>query len=100
MNDPIQYLLEARGWVPAKRLAMACGLKDDRAFRGSDSPLRGHVISSDKGYRHFRCATQDEIDHFCNRLRKHGLGEIIHARDVQRLRKQYGPIVQSELFPA
>jgi hypothetical protein len=95
VNAAEQYLLENDGWVPAKMLASIFGL-NERLLRGEDSPIRHCAISGDKGYRHIRCATEAEIDHYYSRLRKHAIEELRHARAVRIRRRAF---LQGDLFP-
>lgn len=97
MNAAEEYLLKNGGWVPARQLASICGL-NERLLRGEDSPIRRCAISGDRGYRHIRCATDMEIDHYHDRLRKHAIEELRHARDV-RIQQQTRNLAQGELFP-
>lgn len=83
---PADYLYHHGGWVPAKQLASVCQV-NERLLRGEDSPIRHCAISGDKGYRHIRTATAEEIEHYYKRLRKHGIEELRHARAIRRARE-------------
>ena len=80
------FLLEHRGGVNAAVLCERFGVKE-RALRGlnGEPGLIGvWAVRGDKGFRHVQHATMEERDRCCQRLRKHGLGEWVLARDIRR----------------
>jgi hypothetical protein len=94
------YLLTAQRWVPADELCAQFhvrerALRDDRARiagrNGANPAARAGLcsafaISSDQGYRHVRCATDEELDRFIQRLRSHARGELRRVALLRRAR--------------
>lgn len=82
-------LLECRDWIPAQQLVAEFGLKSERYLRASgDKPglCSAFAISSNKGFRHVRCCTQEEFAAFYETMRKHGIGELVRAGRLRRMR--------------
>ena len=94
MTDAAQieaYLLENRHWIPAPEICARFGVHE-RALRGlGDRPglCSAFAISGDKGLKHVRYATDAEFDHFSNRLRQHGIAELVRVRNLRRLRRSF-----------
>ena len=82
------FLLARQDWVSAAEICVEFGVAD-RALRATG---RRHglcsecAISGDKGFRHVRHATDEEFTKAYGRMRRHGLGELVHARKLLRKR--------------
>ena len=65
-------------------------VKDPRQFRRVGD-LQGlcsaFAISGDKGFKHVSLATTGEWLRFKHRLRRHGIGELVRVRDLDRRRR-------------
>ena len=79
------HLLAQVGWVSSADLERTFEI-NERDLRGDDGLLSGFAISGQQGYRHVRCATEEEFDRSINRLRSHANSEhrrvwkLLHAR--------------------
>ena len=94
-----QYLLTRPGWTSARFLSLRfhCPERKFRQARGKPGLLSEFAISSDKGYKHFTLATRREWTRYKYRLKKHAIGELMDARDMdkrrQSLRRGAPPVV-------
>ena len=82
------FLLQRQGWVPAVEICTEFGVQD-RALRATGTRpglCSDCAISGDKGFRHVLHATDEEFGHAYARMRRHGLGELVHARQLRRKR--------------
>ena len=72
-------------WIAGSDLAawLECS---PRALRGMDSPIRHCAISGQDGYKHVKNASESEFKHWANRIRAHAIAELVHIRDMRRLR--------------
>lgn len=93
MSIAERILFDANGWISAKSLSNLLGVKE-RDLRGSESPIRTFAISGDRGYRHVRNATEQEIEHFCARLTAHAGEELCRVKMILYTR---GNLNQSNL---
>lgn len=84
-HDIEAYLLEHRGWVPAHELCQKFGIRQRklRGLYGSPGLCSEFAISSDKGYRHVKYATDTEWERFAARMREHATGELKRRRRLQ-----------------
>lgn len=82
------YLLASRGWVGAAEICQVFGVNERalRADRARPGLCSGCAISGDRGFRHVACATDEEFSYAYGRMRRHALGEMVHARQLLRER--------------
>lgn len=83
------FLLRQTDWIPAATLVARYNLASERELRATgDKPglCSAFAISGVKGFRHVRCCTQAEFEEFHERIRKHGIGELVRAARLRRLR--------------
>ena len=76
------YLLDHQGWVSAAELCRVFDVRE-RVFRSNGRRaglLTDCAISGNAGFRHCACATDEEFTRAYGRMRRHGLGELVHAR--------------------
>lgn len=88
------YLIRHGGWVPGAQLAYKFGVKE-RNLRGEDGLLAGLAISGDAGYRALMCASDDEFDTYCNRIRSHAISELRRIQRMKRNRTQQQQLVMA-----
>lgn len=83
------YLLTRKGWVTAAELCDAFGVTERslRAMGGKPGLCSDCAISGDRGFRHVFNATDAEFTSAYDRIRRHGLGELLHARKLQGKRR-------------
>ena len=94
MTDSAQieaYLLENRHWIPAREICAKFGCHE-RALRGlgdRSGLCSAFAISGDKGLKHIKWATNSEWEHFSNRLRQHGIAELVRVQKLRRVRQAF-----------
>lgn len=79
------WMLAERRWVPADEICRRFAV-NERALRALDDRpglLTGFAISGDKGFRHIECATDAEWGRFQQRLRAHGIAELVRVRNLR-----------------
>ena len=89
-SDVEKYLLDRGDWVSTAELCSAFGLPDDRPLRQiGEMPglCSGFAISGNNGFKHVALATRFEWLHFKHRVRRHGIGELVRVRDLDRRRQ-------------
>lgn len=92
------YLFAAIGWVKGEDMAAHFQV-NERAFRSTGRRpglCTEFAISGDRGFRHVAHATDSEFARAISRMRKHGLGELVHAR---RLRCKRHAVLASRATP-
>jgi hypothetical protein len=87
------YLLEFPandGWVKSKMLCARFAITERQLRKVGDMPglCSGFAISSDKGFKHVKRATQKEYRSFKHRLRRHAIAELVRVRNLDRRRHQ------------
>ena len=83
------FLLLARCWVTSEELRQVFGIADGRALRRcGDKPglCSLFAISGDKGFKHVACATPQEWERFADRIRQHGIGELVRVKALRDAR--------------
>lgn len=91
MSIAERILFDANGWISARSLSNLLGIKE-RDLRGSESPIRNFAISGDRGYRHVRNATDEEIERFCARLTAHANEEYARVRIVKDQKRHWNQL--------
>ncbi len=85
------YLLRAGGWVSGHDLSLVFGV-NERALRrqGDQAGLCSEfaISHSWKGFRHAKNATLEEFEEADRRVRKHGISELVGARNRRRYRQR------------
>lgn len=96
-NQIEEYLLARRDWVPAAEIAARFSVRA-RALRklgGRPGLCSKFAISSTKkGLKHVDIASTAEWIEFKHSLRKHGISELIHVRDLDRRRARVTRAIQ------
>jgi hypothetical protein len=94
------FLLSEHGWVSSDIICQRFGIADARALRRcGDRPglCSLFAISGDKGFKHVAHATDGEWDRFAERIRQHGIGELVRVKALRdarlRLTRCVPPVV-------
>jgi len=84
-----RYLLACGDWIPVREICRRFDIRERRLRALDDRPglCSRFAISGDKGIKHVSCATTTEWLQFKHRLRKHGIGELVRVRDLDRRRQ-------------
>ena len=102
LKDQIErFLLERGGWVPGSVICAAFELRSDRILRGVGSKpglCSDFAISSDKGFKHIRCASSREYIAFKHRMRRHAVAELSRSRLLDQRRNNLLKHVRSVPF--
>ena len=89
LADSIEsWLLAQRGWVDSDALCLVFHV-DPRELRATgDTPglCSGFAISGSRGFKHIGNATEEEWQHFHDKMRKHGINELRRVKAL-RLRR-------------
>ena len=83
------YLLEVQDWIPTRVICAHFGIYE-RALRSvGEQPglCTAFAISGDKGLKHVKYATNEEWTHFSNRLRQHGIAELVRVQKLRKVRE-------------
>jgi hypothetical protein len=82
------FLLENHRWVKSDELCEKFEIRprELRALGERPGICSEFAISSDKGFKHVKHASETEFMHSYRRVRKHGIAELIGARRRRRYR--------------
>jgi hypothetical protein len=96
-----QYLLTApgEGWVKSAALCERFAITERqlRKVGDQDGLCSDFAISSDKGFKHIARASTREWLAFKHRMKRHGIGELVRARNLDRRRSS---VLKSVIRPA
>ena len=84
------FLLSSRRWVSADELCERF-LVNEREFRataGRPGLCSAFAISGNSGFLHVACASDEEFAGFYERVRRHGIGELVRVRRLRRRRME------------
>jgi hypothetical protein len=82
-----RYLLEASGWLTAGQLSAIAGKadsEDGRRWVRSLAQASEWVISGQKGYKHVKHATAEDLNHFMGWMESQGKKMIGRAERMRR----------------
>jgi hypothetical protein len=84
------FLLATHRWVKSDELAEKFEIRPRvlRALGEKPGICSEFAISSDKGFKHVKHATESEFSHFYRRVRKHAIAELVGARRRRRYRER------------
>lgn len=84
------FLLANRRWVKSDELSTKFEIRPRvlRALGDRPGICSEFAISSDKGFKHVKHATEAEFSHFYRRVRKHAIAELVGARRRRRYRER------------
>ena|SRR5205085_12490293 len=85
------FLLTRRGWVKAEEICHLFAVKKRALRKLDDKPgLVGDfaISNSKRGYKHIAAASDAEFLHSYRAMRKHAIGEMVHARALRRRRER------------
>jgi hypothetical protein len=97
MNDELKEAIERHlltvggsGWVKSSALCALFEIKDRQLRAVGDRPglASEFAISGDKGFKHIDRATPGEYLRFKHRMRRHAIGQLIRARQLDQRRHQ------------
>jgi hypothetical protein len=85
-----QFLFANPRWVKSEELAERFGIRPRvlRALGEKPGICSEFAISSDKGFKHVKHATESEFLHFYRRVRRHAIAELVGARRRRRYRER------------
>ena len=85
-----QFLLANRRWVKSDELRERFGIRERQLRALGDQPgiCSEFAISSDKGFKHVRHASEGEFTHSYKRVRRHAIMELLGARRRRRYRER------------
>ena len=96
------HLMTERRWFSSEELCTRFGLPlDGRAFRqiGDQEGLCSNfAVSGNKGFKHVFYATDGEWDRFYNRMRNHGIGELVRTKKLLLKRRSMTTIKPPVVF--
>jgi hypothetical protein len=97
MRDELKEAIETHlltaggsGWVKSIALCALFEIKDRqlRAVGNRPGLASEFAISGDKGFKHIDRATPREYLRFKHRMRRHAIGQLVRARQLDRRRNQ------------
>jgi len=90
LADSIEAFLKRREhWVSADDLCVVFQV-DPRQLRSTDGRpglCSAFAISGSKGFRHIEHCTEVEWQHFHDRMRKHGIAELVRVKTLRKRRE-------------
>jgi hypothetical protein len=95
VDTVIAVLEQEKTWLKASQLLVKLGerVTDNRKrkLRRLAEHSRGQIISGQKGYKHIKHATLEEIEHAANWLEHQAVEMGDRARAIRRMRHNYHP---------
>ncbi|HUS37327.1 MAG TPA: hypothetical protein VM680_18415 [Verrucomicrobiae bacterium] len=93
VEEMIHILADQKGWITAAQLLVTAWWpiteENKRLLRDLASQSDGQIISGQRGYRHIRHATLEEIDHAANWLQHQAVEMDNRARAIRRRKHQW-----------